>query len=149
MNRFKLAGAAVVVLMAALVASGQGFKLYPGAAKYTPPDNEETRQAKKDLPPGTTSSIYTTNDSYENVVEFYKKVGKEYTMRGMPKSRKLPNGQELKQTFFIFDGAADLAGSKNWASVQRPFIGSLTWKDGLPEYHDIRDLTAITLAEKE
>ncbi len=149
MNKFKLAGAAVAVLMAVLVASEQGFKVYPGAAKFTPPDNEDTRRARKDFPPGMTPTIYTTTDSYEKVVEFYRGFAKEYNLPGMPKGGKLSNGQELKRTFFIFDGAPDPQTSRNWASVQRPYIGSITLKDGLPHYNDIRDVTAITLAEKK
>jgi hypothetical protein len=149
MNKFRLAGTAVAVLIVALVAFGQGFKVYPGAEKYMPPDNEETRQAKAALPPGTTATYYTTNDGYEKVVGFYKTLGKEYSMPGMPKDRRLPSGQVLKQTFFIFDGAADLGSSKSWAKVQRPLIGSITLKGAMPEYHDIRDVTSITVAEKK
>jgi hypothetical protein len=144
-----LAGGVIVALMVSLLASGQGFKVYPGAAKYTPPDNEGTRRARKDFPPGMTPTIYTTNDSYEKVVEFYRGFAKESTMPGMPKGGKLSNGQELKRTFFIFDGASDLGTSRSWASVQRPYIGAVTMKDGLPRYEDIRDVTAITLAEKK
>ena len=92
--------------MVAWVAAGEGFKVYPGAATYTPPDTEEARQANKALAPETTSTIYTTNDSDEKVVEFYKRLGKEYTIPGMPKSGKLPSGQELKHTIFCLRWSA-------------------------------------------
>ena len=68
MNKFKFAGAGA--LMVALVAAGESFKVYPGAVTYTSPDTEEAREAKRTLPHGTTSTIDTTNDSYEKVVEF-------------------------------------------------------------------------------
>ena len=146
-NKFRVA--AVGALMLALVAAGQGFKVYPGATVYTPPDTEEAREAKKALPPGMTSTIYTTKDPFEKVVDFYKALGKEYSIPGMPKGRKLPSGQDLEQSYFIFDGAADLGTSKSWVTVQRPFIGSVDLKGGAPEYKDVRDLTVITLAEKK
>ena len=130
-------------------AAGQGFKVYPGATKYTPPDTQETRDALKAMPAGTTGTAYTTSDSFEKVVAFYKGFAKEYQIPGRHGNGKLPNGQEMKQTFLIFDGAADIVASKNWAKVQRPFIGSVTFKGGAPEYKDIRDITEIVVTEKK
>jgi hypothetical protein len=147
MSWAKFTGAAVaIILMVAAGATAQRFKSYPGSTKYTPPDSEETREAKKALPPGTESNIYLTNDSYEKVVAFYKGLGQEYTMPGMPKTRKLPSGQELKQTFFIFDGAKDLSTSKSWAKVQRPFIGGV---DDKMQPRDVRDVTVINVTQKK
>lgn len=147
MSRAKLTGALVtVILMVAAAATAQGFKTYPGSTKYTPPDSEETREAKKATPPGTESAIYISNDSYDKVVAFYKALGQEYTMPGMAKNRKLPNGQELEQTFFIFDGAKDLSTSKSWAKVQRPFIGGL---DDKMQPRDVRDVTVINVTQKK
>jgi hypothetical protein len=146
MQRLRLAGVAIAVLAVAATVAGQGFKTYPGASKYTPPDTKETRDAMKALPPGTEATIYLSNDPFEKVAAFYKAFAKEYTMPGMPKGRKLPNGQELKQTYFIFDGAKDLTTSKSWAQVQRPFIGSV---DDNLQPHDIRDLTVISLSQKK
>ena len=147
MHSLKLASLALLILTTA--AAGQGFKLYPGATKYTPPDTEETREAAKALPPGTTSTIYTTNDSFEKVVAFYKSLGKEYKMPGMRAGRKLPSGQDLKEMYLIFDGAADIVASKSWAKVQRPFIGDVDFKGGAPVYKDVRDITTIIVAEKK
>jgi hypothetical protein len=142
----KFAAVAVAVLTAATVVASQGFKVYPGASKYTPPDTEQTREMQKALPPGTKATVYLTNDSFQKVVAFYKGSAREYTMPGIPKGRKLPSGQELKQTYFIFDGAKHLMTSKSWAQVQRPFIGSIG--DNL-EPHDIRDVTVITVSQKK
>ena len=101
------------------------------------------------MPPGITASYYTTADSFEKVVAFYKNVGKEYRMPHMP-GGKLPSGQELKMTYIIFDGAADIMASKSWAKIQHPFIGAIEFKGvAAPEYKDIRDLTEIVVSEKK
>ncbi len=142
MQKIKLTRVAIAVLAVTTVVAAQGFKVYPGASKYTPPDTKETREVAKALPPGTEATVYLTNDSFEKVAAFYKGFASEYTMPYMPKGRKLPSGQELKQTYFIFDGAKDLSTSKSWAQVQRPFIGSI---DDNLQYHDIRDVTVITV----
>jgi len=149
MKRSRVVWAAALSLLAAMVVLAEGFKLYPGAKKFTPPDTDETREAAKAMPPGMQSTIYLTDDAYEKVSAFYQGVGKEYAMPGMPKTAKLPSGQEMKQTFFIFDGAADLGGSKSWAKVQRPYIGSVDVKSGVPDYKDIKDVTAIVAVEKK
>ena len=126
--------------------AAQGFKAYPGTTKYNPPDTAETREALKAMPPGTEVNVYVSNDSFEKVVAFYQSAGKQYDMPGMPKVRKLPSGQELKQTYFIFDGAKDITTSKNWAQIQRPFIGSIS--DNL-QPQDVRDVTVITVTQKK
>lgn len=146
MSRRKYASAAFLVFAFATVVVAQGFKIYPGATKYTPPDTEQNREMKRALPPGTVATSYVTNDSFEKVVAFYKGFAQEYTMPGMPKGRKLPSGQELKQAYFIFDGAKDLESSKSWAQVQRPLIGSI---DENLQPRDIRDVTVINVSEKK
>jgi len=142
----KLKAELFLMLALTTAVAGQGFKVYPGATKYTPPDTNETREAQKALPPGTVATSYLTNDSFDKVVAFYKGFAQEYTMPGIPKGRKLPNGQELKQAYFIFDGAKDLATSKSWAQIQRPLIGSI---DDQLEPRDIRDVTVINLSQKK
>lgn len=145
MWRSKFTSVVLILAFATLVAA-QGFKIYPGAKEYTPPDTEQNREMKKALPPGTVATSYVTNDSFEKVAAFYKGFAKEYTIPGMPKSRKLPSGQELKQTYFIFDGAKDLTTSKSWAQVQRPLIGSV---DDNLQPRDIRDVTVINVSQKK
>ena len=138
----------VVFLVSALATCvfAQSFKIYPGATVYTPPDTEENREVKKALPPGTVATSYVTDDSFEKVVAFYRGFAQEYTMPGMPKGRKLPNGQELKQAYFIFDGAKDLSTSKSWAQVQRPLIGSI---DDKLQPQGVRDVTVISVSQKK
>ena len=101
------------------------------------------------MPAGTQAAYYITNDSFEKVVEFYKGLGKEYSMPYQKKGDKLPSGQELKEAYFIFDGAKDISESKSWAKIQRPFIGWVELKGGRPEYQDVRDVTAIVLVQKK
>ena len=140
---------AVILAAAATVALADGFRPYPGATRYSPPDTPERREMLKALPPGTESIIYLSSDSFEKVVTYYKSVATQYTMPampGMPKVRKLPTGQELQQAYFIFDGAKDLTVSKSWAQIQRPYIGSV---DENLQYHDVRDVTAITVSQKK
>jgi len=149
MNTQKLVSFVLLVFALSTGADAQGFKLYPGATKYTPPDTKDTRDAMKSLPPGTTTTAYITNDSFEKVVAFYKSSAREYKMPGMRGDGKLPTGQEMKQTFLIFDGASNIGTSKSWAKVQHPFVGSVDFKGGMPEYSEIRDITEIVVTEKK
>lgn len=125
------------------------FKPYPGSKI----DNKATKDATELLKQSGMSgkaTIYTTNDSFEKVVAFYKGMTKEYKMPGKRGVKKLPSGQELKEAYFIFDGAADLMSSKLWIKVQRPYIGSVEMgKDFQVKYKDVRDVTAITVSEQK
>jgi hypothetical protein len=129
-------------------AAGAGFKLYPGATKYTPPDTEENRQFTSSLRPGTTITAYLTKASFEDVVAFYKGFAKEYTSPSAKPGSKLPSGQEVRKTFLILDGAPDIIHSRSWISVQRPFFGSVSSQGGELQYKDVRDVTEIVLTEK-
>jgi len=143
--------AATVALLAfglAASAAGAGFKLYPGATKYTPPDTEENKQFTSSLRPGTTITAYLTKDSFEDVVTFYKGFANEYTGPKARPGSKLPNGQEIRRTFLILDGAPDILHSRSWISVQRPFFGSVSREGGELQYKDVRDVTEIVLTEK-
>jgi len=145
MQKLKIAVFALTVALLAISAAGQTFKVYPGAKKL----EKESAEIAKTLPAGSEGSVYVTNDSYEKVVAFYKGIGKEYTMPYMKKTTKLPTGQELMSVYFIFDGAASIATSKNWAKVQRPYVGSVKMNGMTPEYSDIRDVTAIVTTTKK
>lgn len=149
MHRPNFVRLALLILAITANVAAQGFKTYPGAAQFTPPATEDQKKLLQSLPPGTQVSFYRTDDSFEKVQAFYQGFAKTFTMPGARTGRKLPTGQELKQAFFIFDGAADLAASKSWATVQRPYIGSVEMKGPAPEYHDVRDITVITLTQKK
>src|SRR5215469_3094965 len=149
MSKARFASTAILLLAVTMVVVGQDFKVYPGATKYTPPETEEMRAVLKALPPGSQVAYYLTNDSFEKVVTFYKSFAKEYAIPGRKSAGKLPNGQEIKQDFFIFDGAKDIITSKSWADVQRPYVGSVRMNGMVPEYQDVRDVTAIVFTQKK
>ncbi len=129
-------------------AAAKGFKPYPGATEYSPPETEETKQFVSQLRPGTSITAYFTNDPFDKVVAFYRGIGKEYTTPKL-KPARLPNGQPIQTTFLIFDGAADPLHSRNWARIQHPFIGSISQKGATPEYKDVRDVTAIVVTVRK
>jgi hypothetical protein len=106
----------------------QDFKPYAGSKL----DEKASREASA-VAPGKQSEVYTTSDSFDQVNAFYKGLYKEYTMP----SRSHPHaGPQVRWAFFIIDGGKDLASSKHWMKVQRPYVGGAYGKD-------IRDLTVI------
>ncbi|MGQ9496268.1 MAG: hypothetical protein ACUVRY_08480 [Thermoanaerobaculaceae bacterium] len=87
------------------------------------------------------STVYTTSDSFSKVCSFYKGIGKEYAMpraSGTTGKPKKYEKYDLWEAYFIFDGAKDLASSKVWIKIQRPYIGE-----------DVRDITMIVVTEKK
>ncbi|RPI73230.1 MAG: hypothetical protein EHM45_21055 [Desulfobacteraceae bacterium] len=121
------------------------FKPYPQAKlheKATRDGMEIAAQMKQNIK----IEVYTTDESFEKVYEFYKGAAAEYKMPyHTPEGTKLPTGQILKEAFFIFDGAKDLAASKLWIKIQRPAVG-LTKED--LQKNTIRDVTVITVSVK-
>jgi hypothetical protein len=128
------------------------FKPYPGS-KVEEKATQEANQMAAGSKMGKTpkSTIYTTSDSFEKVFNFYKGMAKEFKMPHQKegKVKKLPSGQELKEAYFIFDGASDLMSSKLWIKVQRPYIGRVKMEGYQPKYEDVRDVTAIVVAEQK
>ncbi|GAB4406730.1 MAG: hypothetical protein OHK0032_01850 [Thermodesulfovibrionales bacterium] len=145
--------AACVLSFALIVASSTialalDFKPYPGAKIDAKASQQATQIAKEAGITGSKATIYTVSDSFEKVYAFYQKSAKEYKMPGEEGVKKLPSGQELKEAYFIFDGAADIMSSKLWIKIQRPYIGSVEMgKDFQVTYKDVRDITAITVSE--
>ncbi len=138
----------LVAVIAALVAWGPAsaadFKPYPGAKL----DEEATEEAMEALAAAKVTSqkvaIYTTGDSFAEVVAFYKGLAKEYAMPGKSGSTGKPvkfedeeETYDLWEAFFIFDGASDIKDSRLWIKIQRPYIGG-----------EVRDVTAIVVSEK-
>ncbi len=126
------------------------FKPYPGSKIDQKATKEATELLKQSGMAGK-ATIYTTNDAFEKAHAFYKKSAKEYKMPGEEGGKKrLPSGQEIREAFFIFDGAPDITTSKLWIKVQRPYIGSVEMgKDFQVKYKDVRDVTAITVSEQK
>jgi hypothetical protein len=129
------------------------FKPYPGAKT----DEKATKQARDGAvaakTPDVKPTIYTTSDSFGKVASFYKGIAKEYVMpraSGTSGKPKKLEGFDLWEAYFILDGAKDLATSKLWIKVQRPYIGSTKMgKDFKVQYEDVRDVTAIVVSEKK
>ena len=136
----------MVFALSTVISAGE-FKVYSGAKvdqKATDEANKISAQHK------ITSTIYATKDGFDKVVTFYKGIAKEYKMPGQERqARKLPSGQELKEAYFIFDGANDLLSSKLWIKVQRPYIGRVKMEGLTPKFEDIRDLTSISISERK
>ena len=139
------------VMVIALTAIGfsASFKVYPGAKLE---DVYETQQseagAKMSKPPKVI--IFTTNDLFENVVAFYRGVAREYRVPGMGRNPvKLSSGQELKEAYFILDGAGDLSTSKHWIKIQRPYLSRARTSEGFQgQYGTVREVTAIIEEDK-
>jgi hypothetical protein len=130
----------VCFVCVSLVYAG-GFKVYPGA-KLDEKETKNQEQMAKQAKMATRSKVYVTDDAFEKVKEFYSKIGTEYKMPHQKPGEveKLPSGTVLKSAFFIFDNTKSLATSKNWAKVQRPFIG--------PDLTEGPDKTYIITVEK-
>ncbi len=131
----------VIVFLFPLIISAAEFKPYLGAKVDEKATQESRNAAKAAKMANVQSTVYTTSDSFSRVASFYKEITTEYTMPRASgttgKPRKL-GSYDLYEAYFIFDGAKDLAGSKIWVKVQRPFIGE-----------DVRDVTAIVVTEKK
>ena len=146
MNPWKLVAVSALALAMATAVCAQDVKIYPGATRFTPPADEKAVQG---MPPGATETIYFTNDSFSKVVAFYQSLGKVRTPAWLKKGAKLPNGQPLKETFYIFDGSPTLNFSKSWVKIQRPYVGAIDLTGAASDYHDVRDVTAIFVVQKQ
>jgi hypothetical protein len=133
-----------------IVFAGQ-FKVYPGAKLEEQATKEIQQEEEKMNSPQKTSAVYTTDAAFVKVRDFYKGVAKESSIPGL----------EGNQTFFIFDDASDIASSKLWIKIQRPFATSakseqvdieslMKMKPGSTiqvQTEGLRDITAIILYE--
>jgi hypothetical protein len=124
----------------------QAARIYPGARL----DRAATEQAKAApaAQPDFDVTVYTTADGFDKVYGFYQKSSKEYKAIGS-RTRKLPNGQELRDAFFILDDGQDLVTSKRWVKIQRPYIGQYGLGRNGAGQNDIKDITAIVLTRKK
>ncbi len=134
--------------------------LYPGAKV----EADITKKAQAAAPMGMgPTSVATTSDSFEKVMAFYKAAGTEVRIGqrpGQPDTgyeRELPSslkpggpgsGIKVKQVMVILDGAPDLATSKHWVAITRPFIFNAHPQGDRMVYEDVRDITAIVVSKK-
>ena len=127
------------IVPAAALAAAKSFVPYP----HSKPDVASAKQAEK-LAPGTHVGVWTSTDSFEQVVAFYKARYSAYKMPGTG----AVGAQRVKMAFFMLDGAADISKSRSWMKVQRPFVGNFSFHNGAPQPQDVRDLTAIETVTK-
>jgi hypothetical protein len=142
-KRIIILGVAILFCLPAYAFSAS-FKVYPGAkleGVYKP--EQSGIGAKVSEAPKVV--IFTTNDLFENVVAFYRSIGREYRIPGSTGTpSRLSSGQELKEAYFIFDNAADLSTSKHWIKIQHPYlIGAQTTEGFRGRFEKVRDVTAI------
>jgi hypothetical protein len=131
-----------------MVAAGQqATKVYP-KARIDKVATQEARTAPT-ADPDLEVAVYVTTDTFDRVYAFYRRAGKEY--KGVIGSgvRRLPNGEDLREVFFILDDAPDLRTSTRWLKLQRPYIGPYgLGRNGVGK-NDVRSVTAIVLARRK
>jgi hypothetical protein len=136
---------AVLLFTLASLSFAQEFKRYKGAKPDPAATEEAMRLAAAD--PGLEVTVFITSDPFEKVYDFYKSVAQEYHMAGK-RARKLKNGQELRDAFFLLDDEKSILTSKMWVKIQRPYIGAGLDRKGDPT-SEIRDVTAIVLSQRK
>ncbi len=125
------------IVVVSLRAAAAEFKVYPGA-KTDAWAADAMRKGKAVLPSGTESEVYVTPDAYEKVSSFYKQNAREVTVSP---GTTLPDGTQVKWSFFVLDNAKGLADSKLWLKVQRPSVADAEMK--------VRDITSIQVVRKK
>jgi len=123
------------------LAQAADFKLYPGARLDAAATGQAAKAAAEAKMTNMKTSIYSTPDAFGKVAKFYSAIAVEYAMpraSGVSGKPKKYDKYDLYEAYFVFDGAKDLAASKLWVKVQRPYIGE-----------DVRDVTAIVVSEKK
>jgi hypothetical protein len=144
--RRTLATTVLLMLLSGAAAAGH-FIPYPGASRYIPHNTEANRQWTDALRPGISITAWLSEDTFEQVLGFYRAVGREFKPpNGLP-AEKLPSGQVIQKSFVILDGAPDRATSRHWIRIQRPFIAAARTQGAPQQYQDVRDVTEIVLTE--
>jgi hypothetical protein len=116
-------GLVAVLIFLLAVVSAQAVPAYPGARVDDVYELKQPEAGGK-VAKGPKVIVFTTNDLFENVVAYYRGIAREYKIPGRPGNLpKLPSGQELKEAYFILDKASDIATSKHWIKIQRPYLG--------------------------
>jgi hypothetical protein len=142
MSHRMLAAAIALGLILGISALAQSFRPYAGSKVDKAATEEAARYAAGE--PGLEMTVYFSNDPFDKVYSYYKQHAHEYEMAGK-RTRKLPDGQELRDAFFLLDEANDLVSSKMWIKIQRPYIGPY----GLAKGVKPADVTAIVLSRRK
>jgi hypothetical protein len=142
-------GLSLLCALHVLPAGAAPFKPYPGAqiddrtTRLINPRAEESRASRS-----RTTTIYITTDSYDKVLAFYRRLGREFVLPGgLGRPTGLPEGKKLRQTYIILDAARGLKASKRWVKIQTPYVGP-AWKTRLkPGEEPLKEMTAIMYVE--
>ena len=122
-----------LAIVGMLSAAAQDFRQYPGSKL-----DENASQQASTVARGMDCRVFTTSDSYDKVYAYYKGLYKEFTAP-FP-HQKLRDGTDVKWAFFILDGGKDLAHSRYWMKIQRPYI---TTVDDNADFQGVRDISVI------
>jgi hypothetical protein len=139
------------------------FQPYPGATLNDQLTKEVLAELAKQRPRAQLlyghPQIYTTNASFEDVVQFYKKLGAkevfvptpwttgphEETVPATMIEGAPPGGIKFKKAIFVLDGAAEPFKSRRWIEISHPVAGKLSGK----KIGDIQQVTGITYVQKK
>ncbi|MEZ0167491.1 hypothetical protein [Microvirga sp. TS319] len=141
-NTGRGAVAAAIALMLTLMPVAAEYRAYP-TAKSSPDLQAAAERSEVQIgmvPDEGAASFFTTPNSFDDVIEFHLRHGREYPMPPMPglddhgRDRGLaaeitfgaqgpeakPTGMRVRQAFIIFGGATDITESRDWLTIIRP-----------------------------
>jgi len=130
--------AGLLLALCTLAPATDRVDVYPGAVLDAAASRAASYGRKQ-------SQVYTTNDGYDRVYAFYKGRYKENPYPLPPVT--LPSGKPVRSAIFFVDGAQNLAVSKLWIRIQRPYI--FTMNKGTGEFEDVRDVSVIQTVRRE
>ncbi len=157
----------LIALLCLAEPAGAQWAEYPGAERDAALEAKAAETART-APPGRGrgAAVLVTPDSFEAVLDFYRRRGREASQpprpgraeyeRDLPGGfRQGPNGREavasgvkVKHVIVILDGAAEPALSKDWVVIARPLVGAVKHEGDVFTYPDIRDTTVIIRATR-
>lgn len=145
-----LAMLCALTAVAAFFSRAYAAEVLPGAVRDVPASAAATADLQQAGQKTSRASVYTTASDFEVAVTHYRKIGKAIELpEPLKTGTKLPDGRTVRYFWCTLDGAATIAKSKRWVSIQKPFVGGVHFEGLKPVYTDIRDLTAITITESE
>jgi hypothetical protein len=147
------------------------FRPYPGAKEDLELHKavaEAEEEATGGQPEGK-MTLFVSSDSFDQVLAFYKGLGRELESPGLPglwtggHERDLPSeivigptgietkpsGIKIKQAVVVLDGTADVDESKDMVSITRPFVTSSSEDGSKISYGEVRDITVIVRFQKD
>jgi hypothetical protein len=162
MHHTLLIAAFVVGIGVAGVAQAE-YKPYPGAKADAALQKKSVQEAHDNVSIDATATSLLSTDSFEKVVAFYQKVGKEFKLpqipglwgagyeRGLPAVLKFgpkgietePSGVTVKMAHFMLDDAANIEDSKDSLTITSPVVLDVKEENGRMVYSNIIKGTSI------